>query len=383
VSRDILPASASRLPVARKHPVKPLMHEHAKGNGWISNSSRESGSVNLKSLTSQPLSARQSCAFVSLELPKRKKSGTRAAKLALTNIDVKKLWRIFADTLAKKGLEADVYCANFNETIIRTEAYDANRKAIVDLARHITTSHEASSKGVSVLRIELPPPATAQTHPSGTAPLGQESLRPVQDLQSLDDKLCEYILQRSGEISRTQASQDLGVTPKEIDSSIERLCSARRLSLLSVEPARVQIQRCVHCYAEIPLNSRFCSACGQLQETHVGVEASASDRSMPSQLETASTDWKELKEDIRHEGQRIRFTLPRPFAQRRAAKQSRTIRPRPWGVQKPHPPRKPLERVSSGPLPNMLARTCTRCKHIMKPLGHGNRWYCDRCRRYG
>jgi len=317
-------------------------------------------------------------------LPKRRKEKAAEAKPVLTDVDVKRLWDVFANALAKQGLDSDTYRGKFHENIILTDSYDTNVRVMTDLANRIILDHETSYASPSPVRIEMPPPRVPQTERSDVPVLGQKGLKLVHDQQSLDEKLYEYIVQRIGQdVSLTQASEDLGVTRDEIGRSIDRLCDAGRLPRPSITAIQEQTQRCMYCSAETPLGSKFCIRCGQPQEIRVGVETQLLDSQTHGELEPPLIDQKGLKEHVKAGGERIRFTLPKLFPKREAAERSRTLFPQPWDRQSLHPQRRPFERVRSGALQPAQAKICTKCRHIMRPLGHGNRWYCDRCKRYG
>lgn len=341
-----------------------------------------------------------------IKLPRTTKKRAVKAKLMLTEKDVKRLWRLFTDSLSEGQLDSDAHRGSFNENIILTADYDTNRKVVMDLARQICPGQGIDHKGPKVLRMEMPPPKTDDRSRLEVSLLSQESLQLARDQPSLDERLFEYIVERKGEISRTNASQDLGVTLREIDESIERLWKAGRLPRPSDERAtqiEEQTRRCMYCQGEIFSGSRFCIHCGRSQEEQTmraSTEPQLSDDWKYDRLESPPMDQKKLGEATRSETGRSRFGLIRkklttarhpvpdltrsrekPCVERRFFKSGDlrgNSKPQLWGQRsRASPLLRPVLKASHESLQPM---SCRRCGHIMER--HGKMRYCSRCRRY-
>jgi hypothetical protein len=318
----------------------------------------------------------------------------------LTEMDHKNLWSLFSDTLAQEGLEAGTYRGRFNENVIPTHNYDTNRRVIIDLVKRIASGRETSELDPRPIRIEMPPPKAGHEHTSG-----QENPRPVCEQQPVDERLYEYVRERYGQdISLNQASKDLRVAREEIDKAVDRLRKAGRLELASQPSssnslATEQTQRCIHCFSETALGSKFCAVCGQPQD--IGVSTSFSHQ--PGETEMLLPDHITIPE-VRSEDQR---TEPGVEGQRRTPDRKReesvfrfripTIGPKPtqdrtrqtggrppitggtrsesWG--KPPPAKgRPVTGLRLG-----RSMSCPRCSHLTLRWT-GKRWYCDKCASY-
>jgi len=336
-------------------------------------------------------------------LPRRTKKRTAKAKPMLTEKDVKRLWRLFTDILSEGQLDSDTYRGSFNENIILTADYDTNRKVVIDLARQMCPGQGIDRKGPKVLRIEMPPPKTDDESRLEVSLLSQESLQLALDQLSLDEKLFDYIVERKGEISRANASQDLGVSLREVDECIQRLWQAGRLPRPSEERgAQIEelTRRCMYCQEEIPSGSTFCIHCGRTQEgqtMQASTEPQISDDWTHEKWEPQPTDQKKLEQVTRSGTGRSGFWLlrkkeakaghplsdlarstERPYAERRLfeGKDPRgTSRPQLWSLRSSLLLRPVLEASHK----SLQPVSCGRCGHIMER--RGNRWYCGRCRR--
>jgi len=311
---------------------------------------------------------------VGLALPKGRYRKATKAKLALTDMDVKKLWEAFADVLARQSLDPDAYRGGFHENIILTDSYETNHKIVVDLANRIAIDYEASRIDPRPIRIEMPPPKTVQTQGPDTA-FRREDLKVAYDQQLLDEKLYEYIVERNGQdISLTQASEDLGVSKEEIDRSIDRLCNAGRLPRPSAPTIQEQMQNCMYCSGDTPSGSKFCIRCGQPQGPQV--EAETPSLIGQTDLRTEPPPDHMKTDDARTRERGLRFDLLRHFSERKIQEHRSADMWRHLRSQKQFLSKKPFGRFGAGLKP-VRPKTCPRCRHVLGPSG-----YCDHCRRY-
>ncbi len=112
-------------------------------------------------------------------------------------------------------------------------------------------------------RSGLPPPRVTVTTP----PRGES----YQSTEIVDEKVFKYIEAHNGEISISQAAQDLGIPVGQLQAAIGRLRSAGHLDLQPEElnprgpisPPRRKL--CVNCSRPIEAEARYCSGCGSEQ----------------------------------------------------------------------------------------------------------------------
>lgn len=195
----------------------------------------------------------------------------------------------------------------------------------------------------------------------------------------LDDKLYDYVTERDGEMSPSQAEKDLGVAVEQIQRSAERLCTTGRLS---------RSYYCVHCSAEISPGSNFCGTCGEPQGQQTGIGPTPTNHAFRDSIERPHPAYDRKSQDIYRQDKRMQFSFPRPFSKRPKLGLSGLLT-RAWNSAKPRRaldtgarqrlPQKPFERTKRMPPQSM--RICRKCRRLLRPAGSG-RWYCDRCGRY-
>jgi hypothetical protein len=146
----------------------------------------------------------------------------------------------------------------------------------------------------SQTRTSLPPPRVTVSTPI--------RVQASESTTSIDDEVFKYIESHSGEISLSKAAAELGITPQELQVTIDKLKSggflgpqeetqpdssntrmpqnqeqvqtaipntptdnSNQLESLAPSPILVRQKVCVNCSRLIELEARFCPNCGQLQ----------------------------------------------------------------------------------------------------------------------
>jgi hypothetical protein len=141
-------------------------------------------------------------------------------------------------------------------------------------------------------RTELPPPRVTVSTPI--------RIQDSESTTSIDDEVFKYIETHNGEISLSQAAAELGISPQELQVTIEKLKSggflgpqeeskpdssspripqnqepvqmppprtnnSNQLESFTPSPLPVRQKVCINCSRLIELEARYCPNCGQLQ----------------------------------------------------------------------------------------------------------------------
>ncbi len=140
-------------------------------------------------------------------------------------------------------------------------------------------------------RTELPPPRVTVSTPI--------RVQASESTTSIDDEVFKYIESHDGEISLSQAEAELGISPQELQVTIEKLKSggflglqeeskpdsrsprisqnqeqvqmpppqtnSNQLESFTPSPLPVRQKVCINCSRLIELEARYCPNCGQLQ----------------------------------------------------------------------------------------------------------------------